>query len=440
VDDLFEEFDPQPLASASIAQVHRATLRVDGQAEPDQVAVKIQRPGIASTVARDLDLLHLLARLIERAVPESRIYSPTGLVREFDTAITAELDFGVEALNARRFADNFAGDEAIRFPRVYPQTSGKRVLTLEYLDGAKVDQAVQRGADGPFIAETAVRIILKMVFEDGFFHADPHPGNVLVLAPEAGAPDADGAAPSTPVIGILDLGLVGSLSEELRERSVDLLIAAARNDPDAIADALLAIGRAREKVDRDAFRAHVRQISQRHLGRSLQEIQAAALVQDIVLGAIKFKIEIPVELTMMLRALMTIEGVGKEIHPQLDVLQVAKPYLLRIIMRRYHPLRMGSDMLKGASQLGSLARDLPLQLREILEDLRQGRLQLRAVDPEMSRATERLGRRNRAAVVFAALLLGGVGLLIAGTHQPLAWGLLAGAGIWLVLHLLMDRR
>ncbi len=436
--ELFASFEARPLASASVAQVHRATLRVEGQAEPVQVAVKIQRPGIGPIVERDLDLLYLLARLVERAIPEARVYSPTGLVREFDRAITAELDFTVEALNAARFAANFEHDPAIRFPAVFAQTSGKRVLTLEFLEGTKVTDAVRAGADGKWISENAVRILLKMVFEDGFFHADPHPGNILILPP----PGVDGAyaAGQGLTIGLLDLGLVGRLSPELRDRTVDLLMAAARNDPDAIADALLAIGKSRGRVDYDAFRAHVRQISERHLGRPLKEIQASAIVRDIVAGAIQFEIEIPVELTMMLRGLMTIEGVGKEINPELDLFGVAKPYLAKMILQRYHPLKIGGELMRGVERLSSVARDLPFQLQDILEDLRKGRLEVRAVDPSRSLALERLGKRIRTGLVSVGLLAAGVAVHLARPGDRLAWVLLGIAGFLFLGHLLLDRR
>jgi ubiquinone biosynthesis protein len=437
VENVYATFETKALASASVAQVHRATLMVEGQTDPVQVAVKIQRPGIVPLVQRDLDLLYLLARLIERTVPESRVYLPSGLVREFDQAITAELDFTVEASNARRFAENFSGDAAIRFPKVFAQASGKRVLTLEFLDGLKVDRAVQAGADGEWIAHTAVRIILKMVFEDGFFHADPHPGNVLVTP----GPLDGRYPPGEPlVIGLLDLGLVGRLSPELRDHSVDLLMAAAGNDAEGIAEAMLAIGRPTKKIDYEAFRAHVRHIAERHLGRPLKEIQASAVMRDIIGGAIKFDIEIPPELTMMIRAMMTVEGVGKEIHPELDLFGVAKPYLTKIILQRYHPARMGMELLRGAGRLGHMARDLPFQLQDILEDLRQGRLQLRTSDPEAQRATERLGRRIRAAVVCASLLAASVALLAVNVRPRLAWALLYGAGLWMLGHLIADWR
>jgi ubiquinone biosynthesis protein len=436
-EQVFASFSDEPLACASVGQVHRATLALEDGAAPAEVVVKVQRTGIGAVVERDLSLLHGLARLLEKTVPESRVYSPVGLVREFDQAITAELDFTIEAQNAARFAENFAGDDAIRFPAVHREVSGKHVLTQEYLDGLKVTEAVRRGASGKAIAEDAVRIILKMVFDDGFFHADPHPGNVLILP----RPDGERYTPDQRVtIGLLDLGLVGRLPPELRDRAVDLLLAAARSDSDGMADAMLAIGRSRGKVDRGAFRAHVRQVADRHLNRPLSEVELSAVIRDIVAGAMKFELEIPVELTMMFRALMTIEGVGKEIDPELDVLAVARPYLARLIWQRYNPVRVGEDLLKNAGRLAGLARELPGQLSEIIEDTRTGRLQVRTVDPETARAIERLGRRIRAGLICAALLGSAVALLVARVQPTLAWSLLSGAGLWLAGHLLCELR
>lgn len=437
VDQVFAEFEGKPLASASVAQVHRALLRVLPDEAPVQVAVKVQRPGIEALVARDLNLLYMLASLVERAIPESRIYRPTGLVQEFDRAITAELDFMLEAQNARRFAENFHDEPALRIPQVYGQASGKRVLTLEYLDGVKVTLAVKQGADGRWIAENAVRIILKMVFEDGFFHADPHPGNILILPrPESGQYE-----PGQPVIiGMLDLGLVGRLSPRLRDLSVDLLMGAARNDPEAMADALMAIGKPHKKLDVEAFRAYVRDMADRHLGRELKHMEAAAIMRDFIVGAMRFDIEIPTELTMMLRAMMTIEGVGKEIDPELDLFKVARPYLGRIIWQRYHPLRLGNELLHNAGRLSAMARDMPVQVQEILDDLRHGRLRLRSQDPDHTRALDHFGRRVRATLCSVALLLGGVGLLMSGRFINLGYGLLVGAGVFFVLHILVDFR
>lgn len=434
IEELYETFDLEPIASASIGQVYRAKLRLEDGALVD-VAVKVRRRGIHDTVRRDLDLLHILARLVEKAVPEARIYRPTGLAKEFDEAIRAELNFITEAGNAKRFATNFVDEPRVRFPKVYPQASSRRVLTLEFFDGIKVTDAVKAGANGKAIAEECVRLILKMVFEDGFFHADPHPGNIFMLP----APPEGGYAPETAdtlVIGLIDLGLVGRLSPELRDKMIDLMLAAARKDTDAMATAMLSIGRSRKKVDHEAFRQEVRRLAERHLSKSLKDMEAAAMVQDIIRGAMSFNIEVPTELTMLGRAIMTIEGVGKQIHPELDFIQVATPHLTNIVMQRYHPARLGKELMLRAGTLNALARDLPLKLEEIMDDVRQGRLQI--TDHTNARATDRLGRRFRATAVCVTLFGSAMALLLTGKQPIAGWILLALSVMMMMGHVSLD--
>jgi ubiquinone biosynthesis protein len=434
VEELFESFDAEPIASASIGQVYRAKLKLE-DGEVVDVAVKVRRRGIHDTVERDLDLMHILARLVEKAIPEARIYRPTGLAREFDVAIRAELDFTSEAANTKRFAANFADEPSVRFPMVYPQASSRRVLTLEFFDGIKVTDAVEAGANGKAIAEDCVRLLLKMVFEDGFFHADPHPGNIFILpAPPEGGYPADAVGELT--IGLIDLGLVGRLSPELRDKMIDLMLAAGRKDTDAMATAMLSIGRTRKKVDHEAFRAEIRRLAERHLRKSLKDMEAAAMVQDIVRGAMTFNIEVPTELTMLGRAIMTIEGVGKQIYPELDFIQVATPHLTRIVMQRYHPSRLGKELLLRAGTLNALARDLPLKLEEIMDDVRHGRLLV--TDRANFRASDRLGRRIRATVVCATLFGSAMALLIAGKQPIVAWILLALSVTMMMGHVTLD--
>jgi ubiquinone biosynthesis protein len=399
VDALFASLDESPLASASIGQVHRATLRLDDGEVDDggagkEVVVKLQRPGIKELVERDVDLLYWLARGIERSFPESRLYSPVRLVREFDRAISAELDFAREADNAERFARNFEGWDRIRFPRVHRSRSSKRALTLEYLPGRKIHEAIAAGASGATIASMSVEIVVKMIFEDGFFHADPHPGNVLIL----GDPDR-------PVIGLIDLGLVGRLTPKLRDRTVDLMVAAVRRDTAALTEALYAIGRPTRKVDKAAFEAEVTVLSEKYLGRRLGEIQLGSLVRDLVDVASRYGIEVPPDFFLVGKALMTLEGVGREIHPELDVFEEVKPFFLKLLWQRFTPERMGPDVFRGLVKLGGAASEMPLQVREILEDIRTGALQLQVHPMAVRESADRLGRRLANGIVVSALLL-----------------------------------
>jgi ubiquinone biosynthesis protein len=427
LDKLYASFEEKPLATASIGQVHRAILTTpDGEID---VVVKVQRPNAAEVVARDLELLHFIAAAVERAVPETKIYSPVGVVQQFDRSITSELDFTIEADNAERFARNFEGKPNVRFPKVYRQASSKHVLTLERFDGLKLDAAVAAGVNGGAVAKMSVGIIIKMIFEDGLFHADPHPGNIFILG-----------TMSEPVVGLIDTGMVGRLSPELRERTIDLMLAAVRKDSYAVADALYAIGKPTRKVDMQEYRAEVSMLAEKYIGRPLKEIQISALIRDLIGGAVKYGLEIPTDFMLVGKALMTIESIGKELDPDLDVFGEASPYFYELLKQRYSPERLGNELFRNAMQLSRAGYDVPMQLREVLDDLRLGRLALRTVDPDMPRVADRLGRRVRMGLVVAALLVAGAIVLQGGHHDGLGTALLVLGGVVWVAHTGRDTR
>lgn len=430
LDQVFVSFDEKPLATASIGQVHRAVLATpDGE---QQVVVKVQRPNVGVTVQRDLELLHIMAAAVERAIPETRIYSPIGLVQQFDRSITAELNFMIEGENSERFSKNFEGTpqgELVRFPKVYKHASSKQVLTLEFFDGLKIDKALAAGVDGPQLAKNAVGIVIKQIFEDGFFHADPHPGNIIIMGGLDGVP---------PVVGLIDLGMVGRLSPELRDRTVDLMVAAVRKDGYAVADALYAIGRPTKKVDMREYRAEVAMLAEKYVGKPLKEIDLSAMIRDLVQGAMKYELEIPTDFMMVGKALMTVEGIGKQLDPDLDVFGEAQPYFVKLLKQRYSPQRLGNELIRGVEQLSRAGYDVPLQAREVLEDLRLGRLQVKTPDPAIPLAADRLGRRVFSGLVVASSTMGGA---TAFGHDHLLGGILLALGATvLVLHVLSDLR
>ncbi|HEX4352551.1 MAG TPA: AarF/UbiB family protein [Polyangiales bacterium] len=416
--ELFSSFEEQPLASASIGQVYRALLKTDdGEVA---VVVKAQRPNVERTIDRDIDLLYLFARAVERSIPEARPYAPVRLVEEFDRAIRAELDFAQEADNAERFAQNFAELETVRFPKVYRPVSSRKAITLGYFDGRNIFDAVAQGADAERIAKNAVQVIVKMIFEHGFFHADPHPGNILILG-----------EPNDPVLGLVDLGLVGRLSPRLRDRLVDLVIAAGAKDSRSIADALYAIGRPTKKVDRAAYESDVTRLADKYLGRKLGDVAFADLIRDLSGAALRYGIETPAELLMVGKALMTVEGIARQIYPALDVVEEMRPYLIEIIGSRYSPERLTSDLLHIAARFANAASEFPGRADDILEDLRHGRMRIQVGQPSAARATERFGRRVFHGMLSSSLVLGG-SMLIANGHRSEGGFMLGAAAAWVV--------
>lgn len=424
IDEVFESFDEKPLAAASIAQVHRARLKTDEG--PIDVVAKVQRPGIAKTIASDVEILHTLAALLERAIPETRVYSPIGLIQQFDHAITAELDFLSEAENARRFAQNFAGSRDVKFPLPYREASSRQVLTLEFLKGGKITDAPAAGFSGPMIARTAFRAMIKQIYEDGFFHADPHPGNVLI-----------GGVPDAPVVGFVDLGMVGRLSPRMRDLTIDVVTACLRRDHEGVADSLYAIGTPTKKIDMEAYRAEVGLLSEKYLGKQLKDIEMSAMIRDLVRGAVKFGIEIPTDFVMMGKSLMTVEGIGKEIDPSFDVYEEARPLFAELLKKRYSPERMGNELLRRLEKLGGAGYKVPQQVEEVLDDLRVGRLTIQTKDKPGSEAIERLSRRFIAGVTSGSLIVGSTILLAAGRDLP-GYLLLATAALSLGVHWMIE--
>lgn len=405
LEELYEHVDPEPLASASVGQVHRARIKTDDGAIRE-VVIKVQRPGIKTTIERDVELLYLLAQAAERSIPDAKIYSPVKLVGEFDRAITAELDFTLEAEHAIRFGKNFEGHPEVRFPKVYRRWSGKRVLTLEYFEGRKIYDAIEQGYDAEKITRATLSVVIKSVFEDGFFHADPHPGNVIIM----GQHDA-------PVIGLIDLGLVGRLTPQLRDKTIDLMVAAVQEDYRGIADALYAIGTPTRKVDRNAFEAEVAMLAEKYLGKKLGDIEVSALIRDLVNGATKYGLEIPPDFLLVGKAIMTLEGVAREVAPGFDLYEEMKPYFLRLMANRYSPERMLPELLRSVSRISSAATDFPMQAQEILEDLRKGRLEVRTREPSLAQAFDVIGRRIYSGFVVGSLILGSAFLSASGS-----WG------------------
>lgn len=419
VEELFARFRSQPLASASIAQVHRASLR--GAGIP--VVVKVQRPGIASRIEADLEIMMWLARAAEAAFPQARLFSPAGMVREFERAILQEIDFTIERSNLERFRENFRSRPRVVFPQPYPSHSARRVLTMDYLEGVKITEIDPEKHDVEEIVRTGLDAVFKMIYEDGFFHGDLHPGNLLVRS--------DGA------VCFLDCGLCGRLSRRQRDVLTDMMLAVTRQDFEGLARILWRVGIHGPDSTRDygAFEADVAARTERWFaGKKMAEIEFGHMFTDLIQIALEHRIRMPTEFTMVFKAIVTIEGVGKQLQPDLDLISAVRPYARRVLAERYRPRRLLEFGYALVRDLSDMLGSAPQTLESLAVDVRAGRaripVEVREVE-SLRRTYDRAQQRYALSLLAAAAALCGTLALDHGT--PVALGVPAlSAAFYLV--------
>lgn len=422
--DVFATFAETPVAAASLGQVHEAT-----DASGKKLAVKILYPNVEMIIRVDLRVLGFALRIYKAFVPVQQIER---VHEQLEDMLGRETNLEHESRMIEKMSKNFVDDPDVLFPDVVHEWTHRTVLTMTFMDGVKISKKnalADLGLDPYAVATKLTQVFYKQLFADRFFHADPHPGNIIMM----------GTA-EEPVIGLIDLGLVGRLTEDTRDKAISLMLAAVTSDSEGLADALLAMGKPGGRVDMRAFRAEVEVLSEKYLGRSLAEVEMSALIRDLVQGAIKYDIEMPAELMMVGKALMTVEGIGKQLDPDLDIWGELRPELTRVVMERYSPERIGRDLLRGARKLSMSATSLPGQVHDILDDLRAGRLAIDTRDPALALATERLGRRLFTAIVTATLIGSSTAMLIADVHPTWATILFVLATLTAAWHLFLDRR
>jgi ubiquinone biosynthesis protein len=416
-EEAFASFDLVPLASASIGQAHAATL-----ADGTGVVVKIRRPGVIEQVAADLEILQNLAVQASRRWAAAADYDLIGIAEEFAVTLGAELDYLKEGRNAERFAANFADDPGVHIPRIYWTTTTSRVLTLERIGGIKVDDLAAldaAGVDRRELATRAARTAAEMIFDDGFFHADPHPGNLFI---EPGGR-----------IGLIDFGMVGEVDARLREQLAALLVALTRADPDRVAAALFNLTVAPEKAVREGLAADLRPVIDLYRDRPLGEIPVGTLIRN-VLGVVReHHLQLPRQLALVLKMVIMTEGMGVSLDPEFQLGAVLAPYARRLASDRYSPARLLRRLSRSGLDLVELASELPDDLRRLRAMMDAGgpEVHLRAseLDPLVARL-ERTGERLVVAMIAAAFI-GGVGDLVAVNPQRWrSWHMpLAGAGL-----------
>jgi ubiquinone biosynthesis protein len=383
-EELFAEFDPVPIASASIGQVHAGTL-FDGR----KIVVKVMRKGIEAKVARDLDLLAGLAELAERYSDSARPYRPVATVRQFRKALNRELDFAAERANLERFIRNFESHPGVKFPEPVPELSSRRVLAMERLDGIRglaVKSAVAPPATPADLAMRAARVYLQMIFQDGFYHADPHPGNYLVL------PGGE--------LGILDAGMVGRLDDDMRERLESLIVAVYHRDAGRLTDTVIALGQS-PPTDPAALRGEVNEFVLDFADVPLNDLDLSAALNRMTDIIRRFGILLPPEVAMLLRTLVVLEGSARQLSPRFSLAQVINLYVHEHgVGKVWHRFRR--KVQRTARDWDRFLTDLPRELDEIMKRFREGKLDIHHEHKGMERTVNRLVR----GIICAALILG----------------------------------
>ncbi len=432
VDSVFKDFPIAPIAAASISQVHKATL-LSGE----MVAVKIQRPNIEQVIKTDLEIMFHLASLVEKHVDGMETINPVAMVKEFERSITQELDFTIEASHIETFSRNFSGDETVYVSRVYMDYTTKRVLVMEFIDGVEPsdrETVLQAGLDPKIIASRGADVLLKQIFEDGFFHADPHPGNIRILEGN--------------VVCFLDFGMMGFLLPQDRKSLGNILVGIANQDAPRITKTLLRMSRNKRPENAAQLEYDIYALLERYSYRSLKDINLADSLNALVALITRHKLYVAADFYLLAKALVTIEGVGRNLEPDFNFVDHATPFAKKLIKERLSLPDLAKDLYLSLTDLGLLLRDLPSDTRDLIDQAKSGQLNVKfehkGLGP-MLKTHEQISNRISFSIVLSSLIIGSA-LIMRADIPPKVYGIpIIGAlgflaagimGFWLLISIL----
>jgi ubiquinone biosynthesis protein len=415
IEDVFLEFDPEPLAAASIAQVHRATLR-----SGEVVAVKVRRPGIEQVIEADLAILADLAALAERYLPDAALYSLGDLVAEFARTIRREQNLVREGRLIARISSQFAGDSTVRFPGICWPLTTPAILTMEFLDGVKVSAV---GGEAPdldpeLVARRGADAVLKQILVNGLFHADPHPGNILVL-------------PGS-VVAFVDFGIVGRINRQMRDWLSETIMAVHRHDADRLAEIVVTVATPLQPVDMHELSGDVEEMLDTYADLSLGELSLSALFASITAAMARHRLKLPADLLLLIKAVTTIEAVGRQLVPAFKIVEYATPFVESLLEQKYTPEILVRRTVDAGREMLGAVRSLPANLAEITRKVRADGIQVEFIHRNLDffvREMDRSSNRLSFAIVIAAIVIGSSIVVHAGAGpQVLGYPLLGLAG------------
>ena len=417
IDELFAYFEPDAFASASMAQVHRATLFTG-----EKVAIKVQRPGIKQTILEDIRVMYSLADIFVKRIPSLKSFDPHGLVRSFEESILKELDFIHESVNIQRFTNNLSADltdKTTHAPKVFRTFTTSRILVLEFITGIKISdvgQMLARGYDRKVIAHRLALTYIKQVFDYGFFHADPHPGNILVTPGQH--------------ICFLDFGMMGVILDRDIEMFGNLFLAVKAKDVKRVIRVLQNMSENAAIKDMRALEYAINDFVQSYGVNSIHENEMSSVLMQLKDVIVEHGLKVPPHFFLLARSMVTIEGVIHHLDPNLDLLELARPYLVKSISRKLNPLKMFKKVLAGMYDFGAYMEDFPQDFKNAIKKINSGKINVdlthHGVDP-MVHTMNRVTRQLVTSLVISSLIIGST-LLFINSVEPL-WGKTSVYGI-----------
>ena len=393
INKLFLSFSKKPIASASVSQVHKAVLK-----NKKSVAVKVQRPKIREIMETDIDIMFYIANLIQKYIPEIEKYKPVSIVKEFADWTKKESDFKIEAKNAHRFYQNFKGSKTVHIPKVYDSHTTSKVLTLEYInayDIRNIQEIRKKRLNIDKIIKNGFDAVLTMVFVHGFFHADPHPGNILVL--------------KNNKISFVDFGIVGRFDEDLKRKSIDLCYGIIEKDADKIVDVLLDLGTVKkDSINKAEFKKRIEEVIEPLQYSRLKDVKLSAILEDVLDIALEYDVKMPIDFILFGKTIVTLEGIALEYDPNFKVIDNIKPLIEELIKRKFNPKKVMSDFMKSAVKFKRFLDILPDETEAVLKKIKEGSIKIDVEDTDIKKLSLEIDRSsNRIAygMIIASLLI-----------------------------------
>lgn len=407
-DKYFTEIIPEPIGSASISQVHKAKL-LDGT----EVIIKVRRRGIDKVIDYDIEILFNFARMLMNNIPEIQLYEPVRMVEEFAKHIKKELDFTIEAQNCERFMNNFKDDKTVHIPKVYSELTTPKIMVMEYINGIKADHVDRLKAAGFDLKKLALhgsRAFFKMILIDGLFHGDPHPGNIFIRP--------DGA------VAFIDFGVTGKLNDEMQMRIIHMFIGLMTKDVNKIVKNLLIMGVLPENIDVNLLKYEIEEFIEEHYNKPLKRLEIGTIMLQTIKIAVKHKIRVPSEYSLLSKATLEIEAIGRKLDPNYETAKAAEPFLHELTKRILWPRDIIKILLNLGEDLKELLFDTPKTFNSIFKKIEKGKLGIEFHHiglEDLIKKLDTVSNRLSVSLIVSALIVSS-GLIVTAEKGPFVYG------------------